>query len=72
MKVLDVRERLRKNLALAMTALSDQLSAGRPPDFPSYQRVVGNIKGLRDAIYIVDQVFELELNEEGEDDDLAV
>ena len=63
MKVLDIRERLRKNLALAMTTLSDQLSAGRPPDFPAYQRVVGNIKGLRDAIYIVDQVFELELRE---------
>ena len=63
MKVLDIRERLRKNLALAMTTLSDQLSAGRPPDFPAYQRVVGNIKGLRDAIHIVDQVFELEMRE---------
>ena len=58
MQMMDIRDRLRKNLALAMKAHADNLSAGRATDFSQYRYVVGNIKGLRDAIDVVDQVFE--------------
>jgi len=66
MQMMDIRDRLRKNLALAMKAHADNLSAGRAADFSQYQRVVGNIKGLRDAIDVVDQVFEKLVDEDDE------
>lgn len=66
MQMMDIRDRLRKNLALAMKAHADNLSAGRPSTFEQYQRIVGNIKGLRDAIDVVDQVFE-KILDEGDD-----
>lgn len=63
MKIVDIRERLRKNLAIAMRVHSDNLSAGRAVDYPQYQRTVGNIKGLNDAIYIIEQTFDKVLYE---------
>lgn len=67
MQMLDIRDRLSHNLAAAMRVHADNLSAGRPSDYAQYQKVVGVIKGLHDAIDIVDQVFHKLLDEpEGE------
>lgn len=68
MKIVDIRDRLRKNLAIAMRVHADNLSSGRAGDFPQYQRIVGNIKGLRDAIDIVEQTFDKILNEGDSDE----
>jgi len=63
MQMMDIRDRLCKNLAVAMKVHADNLSAGRAGDFSQYQRTVGNIKGLRDAIDVIDQVFNKLLDE---------
>lgn len=66
MQMMDIRDRLRKDLAIAMKAHADQLSSGRAADYAAYQRQVGVIKGLQDAIDVIDQVFKLILDEEDE------
>lgn len=68
MQLMDIRDRLSKNLAKAMQVQADNLSAGRASTFDQYQRAVGNIKGLKDALDITDQVFnQLVDDTEGED-----
>jgi len=57
MQMMDIRDRLSTNLARAMQIQADNLSAGRAGTFDQYQRAVGNIKGLKDALDITDQVF---------------
>ena len=67
MQLMDIRDRLKKNLAVAMQALSDQLSAGRPVDYPAYTKLVGRIKGLRDAMDVIDQTFNKIIDEDQDD-----
>ncbi len=64
MQMMDIRDRLSKNLAKAMQIQADNLSAGRAGDFSQYQRAVGNIKGLKDAIDVIDQVFNQLISED--------
>lgn len=71
MQMMDIRARLRKDLAIAMRTQADYLSAGRATDFATYQKYVGCIRGLQTAIDVIDQVFS-KIIDEGGDEDPAV
>ena len=67
MQMMDVRDRLKKNIALAMQAMGDSLTSGHAVDFAGYKERVGRLRGLRDGMDIIDQVFN-KILDEGEDE----
>ena len=57
MRLMQVRDSVKCELAEKMRQRSDALSAGRATDFADYKQTVGRIQGLRDAMDVVDAVF---------------
>lgn len=63
MKMMEICDRIKKNLALGMQAQTDILTRGGASDHAMYSKIVGKIKGMQDAMDIVDQTFTKVLDE---------
>lgn len=68
MQLLDVRDRLKKNAAIAMQHIADGITSGQCVDYADYKQRCGRLKGLKDGMDITDQVFRLLTDEGGADE----
>lgn len=66
--VLDLRDKIRREIADRIQQESDKLCRGQASDFAGYKRAVGRIEGLRDASEAVTAAFKQLLNEEESDE----
>ena len=64
MRILDIRDALRNEIAIQMQGISNKLSSGVAGDYSTYKQLVGRIQGLRDSLEAVDKVFKHFLEDE--------
>jgi hypothetical protein len=68
MNVMDMRERLKKNYALAMQQVAGQITSGQCTDFADYRGRCGMLKGMQKMIDVNDQIFDkIAVEEDGAD-----
>ena len=57
MQMIDIRDRLNKNAALAMQNIASGITSGQCVDFADYKARCGRLKGIQDGMDINAQVF---------------